>query len=46
MAWFRRWAAGDYAAEARRLLGGHDLACWCPMDRPCNADVLLKLANR
>lgn len=27
-------------------LRGHDLACWCPLDRPCHADVLLALANR
>jgi hypothetical protein len=27
-------------------LRGHDLACWCPLDRPCHADVLLELANR
>lgn len=26
-------------------LGGHDLACWCPLDQPCHADVLLDLAN-
>jgi len=25
---------------------GHDLACWCPLDQPCHADVLLELANR
>lgn len=23
-----------------------DLACWCPLDKPCHADVLLELANR
>lgn len=23
---------------------GHDLACWCPLDQPCHADVLLELA--
>ena len=44
--WFRRWAAGDYVAEARRLLRGHDLACWCPLEQSCHADVLLELANR
>lgn len=22
------------------------LACWCPLDSPCHADVLLELANR
>lgn len=27
-------------------LRGKDLACWCPLDQPCHADVLLKLANR
>lgn len=27
-------------------LRGHDLACWCPLDQPCHADVLLDLANR
>jgi hypothetical protein len=27
-------------------LGGKNLACWCPLDAPCHADVLLELANR
>ncbi|MEU6543937.1 DUF4326 domain-containing protein [Streptomyces sp. NPDC046859] len=27
------------------LLRGKDLACTCPPDKPCHADVLLKLAN-
>lgn len=26
-------------------LRGKNLACWCPLDRPCHADVLLKIAN-
>lgn len=26
-------------------LHGRDLACWCPLDQPCHADVLLRLAN-
>lgn len=26
-------------------LAGKDLACWCPLDQPCHADVLLELAN-
>ena len=25
-------------------LVGRDLACWCPLDRPCHADALLELA--
>lgn len=26
-------------------LRGKDLVCWCRIDQPCHADVLLKLAN-
>lgn len=26
-------------------LRGKDLACWCPIDKPCHADVLLEIAN-
>ena len=32
-------------ADLRRSLGGKNLACWCPLDQPCHADVLLRLAN-
>jgi hypothetical protein len=32
--------------DARSELAGHDLACWCPLDQPCHADILLDLANR
>lgn len=31
--------------EARAALEGRDLACWCELDAPCHADVLLELAN-
>ncbi len=31
--------------EIRRDLAGKTLACWCPLDKPCHADVLLELAN-
>jgi hypothetical protein len=27
-------------------LRGKNLACWCPLDLPCHADVLLELANQ
>jgi hypothetical protein len=30
---------------AQRELRGKDLACWCPLNQPCHADVLLELAN-
>lgn len=48
---FRAWLedesieAREYA-EAIPLLKGRDLACWCPLDAHCHADVLLELANR
>lgn len=31
--------------EALPKLRGKNLACWCPLDQPCHADVLLELAN-
>jgi len=27
-------------------LRGKNLACWCLLDEPCHADLLLKAANR
>jgi hypothetical protein len=35
----------SYVASHINQLRGHDLACWCPLDQPCHADVLLELAN-
>jgi hypothetical protein len=32
-------------AAALEELRGRDLACWCPLDQPCHADVLLEVAN-
>lgn len=26
-------------------LAGHDLVCWCPLDKPCHADLLLEIAG-
>lgn len=50
-----RWLRGEIAApggaeppSAARLrdaLGGRNLACWCPADGPCHADLLLAIAN-
>jgi hypothetical protein len=31
--------------QARRELAGRDLACWCPLDEACHADVLLAAVN-
>jgi hypothetical protein len=32
-------------AHLRAALRGKNLACWCPLDGPCHADLLLKFAN-
>jgi Domain of unknown function (DUF4326) len=32
--------------DVERELRGRDLACYCPLDEPCHADVLLEVANR
>lgn len=31
--------------DVRRELRGLDLACYCPLDEPCHADVLIEVAN-
>jgi hypothetical protein len=46
---FRDWVVNE-ASEAwkERMkieLRGKNLACWCPLDKPCHADVLLDMAN-
>jgi hypothetical protein len=33
------------AAQVREELRGRDLACYCPLDEPCHADVLIEIAN-
>jgi len=44
---YRRFIELDpqLAGSARRQLAGKNLACWCPLDEPCHADVLLEVAN-
>lgn len=49
------WMKGELAApdgrtpppadEIRAALRGRHLACWCALDGPCHADLLLKIAN-
>ncbi|HEX3774882.1 MAG TPA: DUF4326 domain-containing protein [Polyangiaceae bacterium] len=31
--------------DVRAELRGKNLACWCPLDGPCHADILLEVAN-
>ena len=35
-----------YAADARRILRGHDRRLCVPLDQSCHADVLHEAANR
>jgi len=47
---YRSWLEIHPQAQPLRddiaSLRGKDLACWCPLDQPCHADVLLEWANR
>lgn len=31
--------------DVHSALSGKTLACWCPLDQPCHADVLLSVAS-
>jgi hypothetical protein len=45
---YRGWLLREGVDDSRqwlKRLRGKDLACWCPLDQPCHADVLLELAN-
>lgn len=53
---FEGWLNGDmsrtdvilppnFIERIRTELRGRNLACWCPLDQPCHADVLLRMAN-
>lgn len=52
---FRDMLSDDRARAARgypsvdqivKALRGRSLACFCPLDEPCHADVLLEIANQ
>lgn len=51
--WYREWLNGEPvdldarppSHERIALLRGKNLACFCALDQPCHADVLLELAN-
>lgn len=45
-AWSKRLNWGvEHSCAAQSELRGKNLACWCALDQPCHADVLLELAN-
>ena len=44
---YRLWVAYEIAMHRLNVepLRGKNLACWCALDQPCHADVLLEIAN-
>lgn len=45
---FRDYVDAMTTGEAQDFvepLRGHDLACWCSLDQPCHADVLIEMMN-
>lgn len=46
-AWLRSSLAHPVARARLNIAGlrGKNLACWCPADEPCHADILLEFAN-
>jgi hypothetical protein len=52
VAWFRGLCEANLARNPAwygrhfAQLRGKNLACWCALDAPCHADVLLEIANR
>ena len=47
VAMYRDWVLAGRVTQhdAKLLLRGKNLACWCPLEQPCHADVLLEIAN-
>jgi hypothetical protein len=45
VALYRAHALQYLSGRALEPLEGKDLCCWCPLDQPCHADVLLEMAN-
>jgi hypothetical protein len=49
-AMYRTWLCGSTERAKQVLDGivhlrGKNLACWCALNQPCHADILLELAN-
>ena len=43
---FRKSSNYPSIKEIKSELAGKNLACWCSLDQPCHADVLLEIANQ
>lgn len=45
--WLKRFMGRHPLDVIRTTLPNYDfIACWCPLDQPCHADILLELANQ
>jgi Domain of unknown function (DUF4326) len=42
---WRLYSTPGLLDQARAELAGRDIACWCPLDEDCHADVLLAAMN-
>ncbi len=42
---YRRLIANNPPQDIGQLRG-KNLACWCPLDQPCHADVLIDMASK
>jgi hypothetical protein len=46
VALYRQYANDAFnERDLKACLRGKNLACWCPLNQPCHADVLLEMAN-
>ena len=46
VALYRQYARDAFnQRDLQACLRGKNLACWCPLDQPCHADILLEMAN-
>lgn len=43
---YKIWLEKYFDSEDFDELRGKNLACWCPIDQPCHADVLLEKVNK
>jgi hypothetical protein len=43
--WLEYEAPEGWKEHACSVLRGKNLACWCPPETPCHADILLAIAN-
>jgi len=41
----RKLLDGDTFKKELEELRGKNLACWCPLDKPCHADILLDIVS-